>query len=54
MAENVDGRLHFALAVCSSILKSEPKMPTPSRALIIGAMQLLLDADKYIKYKVDK
>ena len=50
MAE-VDARIHLALACCVTALETEPKVPPPARALILGAMRLLLDANGYIKRK---
>ena len=48
MAKAVDFRLHLALAMCVSALETGPVLPPAARALIIGAMELLLDADKHI------
>ena len=48
----VDCRIHFALSACAAALENGPKLPPAARALITGAMELLLDADKHIKRKM--
>lgn len=53
MAKAVDFRIHLALAMCVSALDYGPELPPAARALIVGAMELLLDADKYIDERVE-
>ena len=49
---DVDARIHLALATCAAALDCGPKLPAAARALIVGAMQLLLEANRHIKRKV--
>lgn len=50
----VDFRIHLALSMCAAALKHGPELPPTARALIIGAMELLLDADQYITERVNE
>ena len=54
MDHQVDYRLHLALSMCAAALDHGPELPPAARALIIGAMELLLDADKHITERMDE
>ena len=49
----VDFRIHMALSMCAAALENGPELPPAARILIIGAMDLLLSADKYIINKME-
>ena len=49
----VDFRIHFALSMCAAALSHGPVLSPAARALILGAMELLLDADKHITERME-
>ena len=49
----VDFRIHMALSMCAAALENGPELPPAARIMIIGAMELLLGADKYIDNKME-
>ena len=53
MSKKVDFRIHIALSMCATALDYGPELPPAARALIVGAMELLLDADKYIDERME-
>ena len=52
METKFDGRIHLVLSACMVILEQDPELPEPAKALIIGAMSLLISANRYIEKRV--